>query len=203
DRLVDRERTFAREAGAKRLAIHERHHVVEKAVHLARVVQRQDVRMVHLRDDVDLAREAVDAHRRAQLGAQHLERDLAVVLDVAGQIDDGHAALTDLALDLVPAAQRGGEFFIGRHAGKLRVRSPARERGGRGPEAEARKPDESGVPCSGSRLPVSGYFSLSCTAFPAARCATKFGATLFSRSLSSAFFVAGRSCFVTASITAW
>ena len=37
-------------------------------------------------------------------GLEHLERDVAVVLEVAGEVDRGHAAGADLALDLVAAA---------------------------------------------------------------------------------------------------
>ena len=44
-----------------------------------------------------------------QLGAQHLERDLAVVAQVVGQVDGGHAAGAELALDPVAVGEGGGQ----------------------------------------------------------------------------------------------
>ena len=40
-----------------------------------------------------------------QLGMEHLERDRPVVLEVAGEVDRGHAAAAELALEQVAAAQ--------------------------------------------------------------------------------------------------
>ena len=42
-----------------------------------------------------------------QLGLEHLDGDLAVVLEVVGEIDRGHAALAQLALDPVGIGQGG------------------------------------------------------------------------------------------------
>ena len=41
----------------------------------------------------------------AELGTQHLERDLAVVLRSCGQVHRGHPALAELALDPVAVSQ--------------------------------------------------------------------------------------------------
>jgi hypothetical protein len=54
-------------------------------------------------------REALGAQDRGQFGPQHLERDLAVVPHVVRQIDCGHAARAQFALDDVAVGQRGGE----------------------------------------------------------------------------------------------
>ena len=40
-----------------------------------------------------------------QFRLQHLERDLALVLEVIRQVDRSHPALTDLALDAVAALE--------------------------------------------------------------------------------------------------
>ena len=42
---------------------------------------------------------------RSQLRLQHLERDLALVLQVVGQVDRGHPALAELALDAIAALE--------------------------------------------------------------------------------------------------
>ena len=54
----------------------------------------------------DLALEALGAERRGQLGMEHLERDRTVVPEVAGEIDRGHAAAAELALEHVAGGQR-------------------------------------------------------------------------------------------------
>ena len=69
--------------------------------------------MLELGDDVDLAEEPLGAQRRGELGPQDLERDLAVVLEVVGEVDGGHAALAELALDAVAAAEGGTQSFQG------------------------------------------------------------------------------------------
>ena len=65
--------------------------------------------MAEVGGGLDLAEEALGAERRRQLGPQHLDGDLAVVLEVLGEIDRGHAALAELALDAVAIAEGLGE----------------------------------------------------------------------------------------------
>jgi hypothetical protein len=55
-----------------------------------------------------------------QLRLQDLERDLALVLEVVGQVDGGHAAFAELTLDGVSAFEGGvqagdgiGHGFLG------------------------------------------------------------------------------------------
>jgi len=50
--------------------------------------------------------EALGAEHGGELGSQHLQADLAVVLEVFGEIDRGHAALAQLPVD--PVAVRQG-----------------------------------------------------------------------------------------------
>ena len=44
-------------------------------------------------------------------GPQHLERDGAVVPDVVGEIDRGHATAPELALDCVAVGQNGAKLL--------------------------------------------------------------------------------------------
>ena len=46
----------------------------------------------------------------AELGVEHLERDRAVVPEVLGEVDRGHAAAAELALERVAALQRFTEW---------------------------------------------------------------------------------------------
>ena len=54
---------------------------------------------------LDLGEEPLGAHDGGQLGLEHLERDLPLVPEVFGQVDRGHAALAELALDAVAALE--------------------------------------------------------------------------------------------------
>ena len=54
----------------------------------------------------DLAQESLGAEARAEVGMQDLEGDGPVVPEVAGEVDGGHAAAAELALEGVPPAQR-------------------------------------------------------------------------------------------------
>ena len=53
----------------------------------------------------DLAQEALGAERGGELGVEHLERDRAVVLEVVREIDRGHAAAAELALEHVAVTE--------------------------------------------------------------------------------------------------
>ena len=90
-RIVHRQRALPLQPLPKRLALDVRHHVVEDAVRLARVVHRQDVRMAQLARDLHLAQEPLGAERRGQLGPHHLHRHPALVLLVHGEVHRRHA----------------------------------------------------------------------------------------------------------------
>ena len=85
----------------QRFAAHEGHHVIQKPVGRTRVDQREDVRMIESRADLDLVQEPPEY--RGELGAQHLHGNVAVVFEIMREIDRGHAARADLALDAIPA----------------------------------------------------------------------------------------------------
>ena len=109
DRVVDRELLLPVEPVAQRLALDERHDVEEEAVGLARVEQREDVRVLEVGGELDLGQEPLGADHGGELGTQHLERDLAVVPQVLGEVHRRHAAGADLALDAVAVGEGGLE----------------------------------------------------------------------------------------------
>ena len=59
--------------------------------------------MLQLCREPDLSKEPLGAEHRGELGAQHLERDRAIVLQVTSEVDRGHPTAAELALDRVPA----------------------------------------------------------------------------------------------------
>ena len=54
-------------------------------------------------------RNRLGADHRGELGPEHLDGDLAVVPQVPREIHRGHAAGTQLALQVIPAGKRGAQ----------------------------------------------------------------------------------------------
>jgi len=103
--LVHRKLLLTLQPVPQRLALDVGHDVEEEPVRLPRVVQRQDVRVLEVGGGLDLGEEALGAHHGSELGLEHLERDLALVLEVVGQVDGGHSTLAELTLDSVEALE--------------------------------------------------------------------------------------------------
>ncbi len=111
-RFVQGELLLALELIAQRLALDVGHDVIEEAFGLPGVVERQNVGVTELRGDPDLAQEPLGPEYRRQLGAQNLHGDRTLVLEVPSEINGGHPAATELALDRVPIGE-GGTRAIG------------------------------------------------------------------------------------------
>ena len=94
---------------AERLTSDEGNDVPEEAVALAGVDEGEDVRMIEFGGEVDLGEKPSPAQHGGQLRAEHLERDVAVVLEVVGQVDRGHAALAELVVEPVAVLKGGGQ----------------------------------------------------------------------------------------------
>jgi hypothetical protein len=58
---------------------------------------------------LDLPKKPVRAERRGELRPEHLHRDHTPVPKVLGQIDGGHAARAELALDAVAVGEGGAK----------------------------------------------------------------------------------------------
>ena len=65
--------------------------------------------MVELGGDGDLAQEPLGAERVGEFRVEDLDRHRAVVLEIVREVDGGHAALAELALDAVAVGEGGGE----------------------------------------------------------------------------------------------
>jgi hypothetical protein len=81
----------------------ERHHEEETVLVIAEIVDGDDARVIHLRDDARLPEEALLAIGRDR--ADDLDRDLAIKERIARQIDDAHAAAAELLGHLVPVRE--------------------------------------------------------------------------------------------------
>ena len=65
--------------------------------------------MLEVGGELDLGQEPLGADHGGELGPEHLERDPAVVAEVLGEVDGGHAAGADLAVEAVAVRQGGLE----------------------------------------------------------------------------------------------
>jgi hypothetical protein len=65
--------------------------------------------MLQAGGDPDLLKESLRSERGGELGAQDLERDGPIVPEIVGEVDRGHAAASELALDAVAIGQGGHE----------------------------------------------------------------------------------------------
>jgi hypothetical protein len=59
--------------------------------------------------DLHFGEESLGAKHRAEFRLEHLDGDLSIVLEVLGEIDRGHPARAELALDAVAVGQRSGD----------------------------------------------------------------------------------------------
>jgi hypothetical protein len=67
--------------------------------------------MLEVGGDLDFLQEALRADRGGQIGAEHLEGNLASMPPVPGEVDAGHAALAQLAIDFVTIGESRAELF--------------------------------------------------------------------------------------------
>ena len=74
----------------------------------AAVEDREDVGVREARGEADLADESLGADDGVEVEAQDLEGDGAVVPEVVGEKDGGHAALTEFAVNAVAVVEGCG-----------------------------------------------------------------------------------------------
>ena len=104
--LVERERPALQPLGEV-LALDELHDEGAHAARLLEAVDRGDVGVLQLGEDLRLALEAGEAVGvRGERLRQDLDRDLALELRVGRPVDDAHAALAERGGDLVGAEAR-------------------------------------------------------------------------------------------------
>ena len=111
DGVHDAHRATAGDARAKRLALHERHHEIRPAGHLAGAQHGDDVRVLQTGDDEDLAAKALRVHVGHELRRQHLHYHSALERTVVGDEHARHAAAAELALDGEGGAQGVAYLF--------------------------------------------------------------------------------------------
>src|SRR6185312_10109386 len=69
--------------------------------------------MLKIGGELDLLEEALGAEDGRELGVEHLDSDLAMVLQILGEIHGRHAAGAEFALDAIAIGQRWGQSSNG------------------------------------------------------------------------------------------
>ncbi len=125
--VLDWELPLPRETLPQRFALDEWHRepeqgraVLRTGVGLARVVHRDDMRVLEPRRELDLPEEALGAQGVGQLGVEDLERDRAVMAKIVGEVDGSHTPTPELALEAVLVGK--GDPQRGQHVGHLEKR---------------------------------------------------------------------------------
>ena len=105
NRLFDRKLHLPLQTVTERLTLHIRHRVKKESIRSTAIKERKDVRMLKAGSRLDLGKEALLAHHGGQVLLQHLDRHLAIVLEVGGEVDHRHPALSDLTFEGVAAGK--------------------------------------------------------------------------------------------------
>lgn len=86
--------------------------------------------MIEVRGDPDLGEEALGAQHHRQLGSEHLERYLPLVLQLRREIDRGHSPRAELTLDAIAVLDRREEelTLTGQDTSGVEPRAPTARR---------------------------------------------------------------------------
>ena len=122
DRPGRLERALGPEQGAEVAAVHEPHREVDAAVDVARVVDRDDVRVLQRHHELRLAGEALaEPLVPRQGGRDELQRDGPLQAQVVGPVHDAHPAAADQLLDPVAEEVAADADGLGRRPCSRRV----------------------------------------------------------------------------------
>ncbi len=105
--VVDGQLLVAIESVAQRLALDVWHDVEQGTGRLARVIERQNVRVPQICCRLDLAPKPFRPQRHGHVRPQHLHRHAPMVLQILGQIHRGHAADAEHPLQSVAVSECG------------------------------------------------------------------------------------------------
>ena len=105
ERVVDGELAFPGQTLPEGLSLDVRHDIVGHALSLIGIVERQDVGMVETRGDLNLAEKPDRSYLRGDVGAEDLDGNRALVLEVMGEVDPCHPTLAQLPLESVAGSE--------------------------------------------------------------------------------------------------
>ena len=98
--------------------------------------------MLQFGGGLDLTEKPLATKCRAQVRMQHLDGDIAIVLEVVGAVDGRHATGTEFAVDAVSVMEGGGESGLDVSHMSLKVRPRRHARYARPSSAAAKRASE-------------------------------------------------------------
>jgi hypothetical protein len=104
--LADGKLSRSQNSRTQRLTFDAGHRIVEEPLLCAGREERDDVRVLEPRCQLDFASEAVDVETSAEIGRQDFYHDVATQLDFPGDEDARHSATAQLVGDLVSLTER-------------------------------------------------------------------------------------------------
>src|SRR5439155_11464755 len=105
DGFGNRQRSRLHQPLAQRVSVDERHRVIRKAVRFPGAQDPDDVRMLQLRRELNLALEALHTDALAELRRQDLDDHFAAEGALGGHEDTGHPPTAQLALEAIVAGR--------------------------------------------------------------------------------------------------
>ncbi len=109
NRVADGKLALAHETESERFSLDVRHDVVHQTTGLVRVVQRQNVWVMQAGGDLDLVQESRCANFGGEVGTEHLDRDLSLVLQIVGEEHGRHSALSEFPLEPISVGDCNAE----------------------------------------------------------------------------------------------
>jgi hypothetical protein len=82
---------------------------MKQPVGLTAVQQRENMRMLQTGCGADLAQEALAAEGGAEVRMEHLDRDVAVVLQIVREVHGGHAAGAEFPVESLALREGAGQ----------------------------------------------------------------------------------------------
>src|SRR5687767_15999939 len=103
DGVLNRQLLLAIQSVTEGLPFHERHDVVDESVHFARIVQREDVRMLQVCRCPDLGQESLATEDSRELGAEEFKRERWIMPELGREIHECMTAGAHFTYDRVLA----------------------------------------------------------------------------------------------------
>ena len=124
-----RELLLCGESLSQGLTLDEGHHIVEKTTRFTRIEDWQNVGMLQVGSDLDFPHEPLWSDCGRQRAMEDLDRNLSVMLAVDREVNSGHSAVPQFALDWVDRGERALEGpIVIYHCVNMTDSNPIRER---------------------------------------------------------------------------
>jgi hypothetical protein len=103
--FVERKIPFVLKPPAKRPALDVRHDIEHESIRLARVMERENVRVLQPRGGLDLRQKPLNSQRSGDVRMEDFDSDVSLVAEIPGEIYRRHSATPELPVDPILPCQ--------------------------------------------------------------------------------------------------